>query len=155
VRPAPAGARRAVVGVAPVVDLPAGWITVVSAPRTPPVAVAGPGAAVPRPPPVAVPPQPSDATHTGAFALTGAAAAIAGSMVVSFAWTAPIDFPAPWGPPPSGPPNGVAVSVPSPPAAFPPQPFDATHTGALTVAGAEAAAAGETVVPLACTVPTD
>jgi hypothetical protein len=80
---------------------------------------------------------------------------MAGSTVVPFACAVPIDCPAPWGPPPFGPPNGVVVAVPSPPAAFPPQPFEATHTGAFAVAGAEAAAVGDTVVLLACTVPTD
>jgi hypothetical protein len=115
----------------------------------PPLDAPLPAAVAVVPFPAAVPPQPFENAQTGAFAVTGAAAAADGETVVPLAWTVPIDCPAFCVPPPVDPPLPTAVAVVPFPAAFPPQPFEATHTGAFAVTGAAAAADGETVVPLA------
>jgi hypothetical protein len=106
------------------------------------------------PPPAAFPPQPFDATQTGAFAVTGAAAAADGEAVVPEACAVPADWPADWlGAVPLEV-AAVGVADAGAVAAWPPQPFEATQTGVFVVTGAETAAVGAAVVPATCPVPT-
>jgi hypothetical protein len=99
-------------------------------------------------------PEQSLATHTGAFAFTGADAETAGLTVAEPTCTVPIELladwlPAPWLWPP-------LVDEPLPAgccAAELPEQSLATHTGAFAFAGAEAETAGLTVAEPTCTVP--